>query len=163
MQKLASRKNILSYITHLTKPVKPYIAATACGLLLWLTGCQTNTPKKVLFNQLITGTDNRHYDSIAVDKPTFFTFTNGSADKAVTFWFYQQAGINYHHAGTMLASVLTPNMTDEEKALAIWKLVAGSGHHYEYDYNHQLPDHVDPISLVTFPHFMCGESWHFRN
>lgn len=122
-----------------------------------IVSCGQSVQRQVVFHRNIISNDTLNYDSTAIDRTTNFFFKNLSTNTPATFWFYSQSGINYHSAATILSSVLLPQMSDEEKALAIWRVTATSGHHYEYDYDHNLKDHVDPISLVTFPYFMCGE------
>lgn len=123
---------------------------------LCLVSC-SSPPKQVVFSQTIVGSDTLAYDSINIDKTVCFEFENKSKTNPVSFWLYNENGVNYHSASTMLASIFNDSMRDESKAIAIWKLTSESGFHYNYEYNHHLQDHVDPISLVTFPYFMCGE------
>jgi hypothetical protein len=57
----------------------------------------------------------------------------------------------------MLSSIITKHLSDEQKAIAIWRLVATSGFSYSFDYDHHLQDNVNPKALITFPYFLCGE------
>jgi len=125
-------------------------------MLMLLAACRTDTTKTV-FSKVINQTEILSYDSIFKSDTISFNFTNTSPDSALTFSFYKYGGTNYYSASTILASILLDSMSNEQKSIAIWKLTANSGFHYNYDYDHSLQDHVDPISLATFPYFMCGE------
>jgi hypothetical protein len=75
---------------------------------------------------------------------------------SIRFWNYDFEGVNTFDALTMLdffSSIKNPN----EQAIELWKFVTSSGFYHEFDYNQSLNDNVDPIALVTFPYFMCGE------
>lgn len=133
------------------------IAAVVLALQLAVCGCQQKAPKQVLPGQNILNTDTLYYDCIAVDQPINFIFKNNSFQQPATLNFYSLNGVNYCNASTMLSSTIHTGMSDEEKALAIWRMVAVSGFDYSFPYNHRLQDNVDPKALVTFPYFLCGE------
>jgi len=140
-----------------TLPLPVSIFQTA-GILFCLlfSACEYTSENRLIFSHLVTGTDTLHYNN-GIANVVNFEFINESDSVPVCFWAYPAKGVNYQNASTMLASVIDSNMTDEQRAIAIWKLVAQSGQHYPFDYNHQLQDHVDPIALVSFPYFLCGE------
>ncbi len=128
----------------------------ALFLVLCLAYCSPHT-KQVVYSKTIEGIDTLIYDSIIIGKTISFEFENTSKTSPITFWFYNQHGVNYNSSATMLASILRDNMSDEQKAIAIWRLVTVSGFSHSFEYNHMLNDHVDPIALVRFPYFLCGE------
>jgi hypothetical protein len=137
-----------------------WLLITGVVLVLMLLLCllfYSSRPKQIVFSKTVRGIDTLAYNQLVIDKEVSFEFENTSKVSPITFWFYNQHGINYHSATTMLESILHDSIRDEGKAIAIWRLVTASGFHYNYDYTHILQDHVDPISLVTFPYFMCGE------
>lgn len=133
-------------------------AKTIFGLwFLFAFSCNKLKYEKVLYSYTLTSTDTLNYDGISAKQPISFRFKNNSETEPVSFGFYKKNGINYRDASTMLASVIDKKMSDEQKAIAIWKLAALSGFSYAFDYDHFLQDNVDPIALVTFPYFLCGE------
>ena len=126
-------------------------------LLLFASSCKSSLDKQALYTYRLSATDTLSYDRIPIDKPTVFEFRNTDPNTPVTFNFYSKQGINYLNAAAMLRGIITNNMSDEQKAIAIWKFVANSGFSYPFNYDHHLQDHVDPMALVTFPYFLCGE------
>jgi len=89
--------------------------------------------------------------------PARFIIANVSDSQTVQFWIKNMNYPNYRSISDMLESIIDSSMNDEQIAIALWNLVSCSGFHHDYEYRHQLNDHVDPISLLTFPYFMCGE------
>ena len=84
------------------------------------------------------------------------TYSNSGKEELLV-WHWVAGGLNYLNVQSMLESVIDSTMTETEKAFAIWRFVSESGFHYSYPYNHKLMDNLDPVSLVTFPYFLCGE------
>lgn len=99
-------------------------------------------------------------DSLVVpfdhSKSSKITYIN-SSDGVLSVWHKIEGGPNFFNVKTMLESVIDSTMSETEKAFALWHFVSENGFHYSYPYNHKLMDNLDPISLVTFPYFLCGE------
>ncbi len=127
------------------------------GLISLAISCHSSRPQEKVLTQNLIGASKVYYDSIDTDVPVTFVIKNISAATPCVVSLRTSGDIDYRNAKTMLAGILAGAMNDEEKAIRIWRFVSRIGYHADYDYNHQLPDHVDPISIVTFPYFMCGE------
>lgn len=124
--------------------------------LFSISACDSKSKKTVL-SHIITKTDTLNIDSLNYSNSTIYEFENQSSDSPVSFWFFKKGGVNYYNAETMLSSIIDSSMNEEAKAKAIWKFVAESGAYKVFPYDHKLQDNVDPLSLLTFPYFMCGE------
>lgn len=119
-------------------------------------GCK-HPQKQVVFEVVINKTDTLDYTPPSATTETEYLFKNTSDSASVRMVFYCLDSANYTDARSMLQSVLPTKGSAEDSAVALWQFVCRSGFHFNYPYNHQLKDNVDPISLATFPFFMCGE------
>jgi hypothetical protein len=72
-------------------------------------------------------------------------------------YFKSTNGIDYSSVENMLKAVVKDTMTDNEKAIALWRLVSETSFYYDFDYNDKLPDNKLPSALIRFPYLMCGE------
>jgi hypothetical protein len=121
---------------------------------LVLLGC--NRQRKINLEEKVSSS----LDSVdfQFDHSKSFKITYANLGKEeLSVWHWVAGGLNYFNVETMLASVIDSAMTETEKAFALWRFVSESGFHYSYPYNHNLKDNLDPVSLVTFPYFLCGE------
>jgi hypothetical protein len=84
------------------------------------------------------------------------TYSNTGQNSFIV-WHWALGEPNFLNAKTMLASILDSTLSETKLAYALWRFASKSGFHYSYPYNHKLKDNLDPISLVTFPYFLCGE------
>lgn len=115
------------------------------GLLFWsAVGCHSPSPA-----------DSAAHSAPSV--PSTLHVKNKSTTHAVRFWIKAANDYTYRNIDSMLATALRNTTTDEQKAFALWKMVTLSGQHSDYPYFQTSSDNVDPLTLATFPYFMCGE------
>ena len=85
------------------------------------------------------------------------SFVNNCKQGNIGIWIKNNRYPDYRFQDSVCAYLAQKSQNDSAKAILLWDIVASSGFHYAYEYNHQLPDHLEPRSLYSFPYFLCGE------
>jgi hypothetical protein len=131
-----------------------FLCAVLAIFLSLLNACNTN--ERVSEVHIVTQHSDTIMPRIITPSQLEITYFNKS-DLTILFWHRSLNHADYLNAFSMIYSVVDSTMTETERAFALWRFVSESGFHYPYSYNHSLTDNIDPISLVTFPCFLCGE------
>lgn len=91
-------------------------------------------------------------------KSEFFQYAlSNISDQAITFFWQGEKGPNFRSVPDILESLHLDSLTEKEKAYRLWEFVSSQGFRHEFDYECQIPDNVNPLALVNFPYFLCGE------
>src|ERR1051325_1672082 len=125
-------------------------------IVIFLTNMYSPSSKHVLLEKTLTAAADTLVCHQTDGKTLEYEFEN-TGDSPLKFWFKQTAGVNYFDEETILSSVIQDRMTDEQKAFALWRFISNAAFHYDFPYNHHLPDNTGPLALATFPYLMCGE------
>jgi hypothetical protein len=125
-------------------------------LILLLLNVSYFKAKKVPLKRIELENNQEFFYNLSPNKNHHFVFQNPN-EEDVNFWFRQKGGVNLKSSYTIVNSIISDSMSDEDKAIALWHFVAKSGFHYYFEYNNKLNDNIKPESLLTFPYYMCGE------
>jgi len=115
-------------------------------------------------NPLVVESEQEFYhlsngDSLRMPKhlsETLFTFSNRSKE-TISFWLVDSGGHDFSSSRALLEPIKEKNSSDAAIAMALWKLVCESGGHEDFTMTHALQDNTQPLALMRYPGFMCGE------